>query len=123
MNSWLNWKPRKKNTHGSRLCKPAAPTPNLGERILMTIEFEEYMKTGLLGAYHPDRAVKREIDGKVLPVYRDTRYRETEEGMELQREMVVGGRMFLVRSVFPAVSSATPTQKLLRIIDNDLEKK
>ena len=48
----------------------------------MTIEFEEYMKTGLLGAYHPDRAVKREIDGKVLPEYRDTRYRETEEGME-----------------------------------------
>ena len=89
----------------------------------MTIEFEEYMKTGLLGAYHPDRAVKREIDGKVLPVYRDTRYRETEQGMELHREMVVGGRMFLVRSVFPAISSATPTQKLLRIIDSDLEKK
>ena len=32
MNSWLNWKPRKKNTHGSRQCKPAATTPNLGER-------------------------------------------------------------------------------------------
>ena len=89
----------------------------------MTLDFKEYMKTGLLGAYHPDRAVKREIDGKVLPIYRDTRYRETDEGTELQREMVVGGRMFLVRSVFPAVSSATPTQKLLRIIDNDLEKK
>ena len=90
---------------------------------MMTIEFVEYMKTGLLGAYHPDRAVKREIDGKVLPVYRDTRYRETEEGMELQREMVVGGRMFLVRSVFSSTSTATPTQKMLRIIDNDLEKK
>ncbi len=89
----------------------------------MKTDFEEYKETGLLGAYHPDRAVKREIDGKVLPVYRDTRYRETEEGMELQREMVVGGRMFLVRSVFPATSSATPTQKLLQIIDNDLEKK
>ena len=89
----------------------------------MKTDFEEYKETGLLGAYHPDRAVKREIDGKVLPVYRDTRYRETEEGMELQREMVVGGRMFLVRSVFPATSSATPTQKLLQIINNDLEKK
>lgn len=89
----------------------------------MKTDFEEYKKTGLMGAYHPDRAVKREIGGKVLPVYRDTRYRETEEGIELQREMVVGGRMFLVRSVFPAMSSATPTQKLLRIIDNDLEKK
>lgn len=89
----------------------------------MSIELEEYLKTGLLGVYHPDRAVKREVDGKVLPLYRDTVYTETDEGMELKREMVVGGRMFIVRSVFPSASTATPTQKMLRIIDNDLEKK
>lgn len=89
----------------------------------MTIEYEEYLKTGLLGAYQPGHAIQREVNGKVLPLYRDTEYTETEDGMELKREMVVGGRMFIVHSVFPAASTATPTEKILRIIDNDLEKK
>ena len=89
----------------------------------MKSDFEVYMETGMLGAYQPERAVKQEINGKVLPLYRDTVYTETEEGMELKRELVVGGRLFSVRSLFPTASTATPTQKMLRIIDNDLEKK
>jgi hypothetical protein len=37
--------------------------------------------------------------------------------------MIVGGRRFLVRSVFPKNTVAkTPTEQMLHIIDNDLEK-
>lgn len=74
---------------------------------------------------HQERGnrIKQSVSGKLLPLYRDTSYTETEEGMELKREMIVGGRTFIVRSIFPFSDSATPTQKLLRIIDYDLEKK
>ena len=74
---------------------------------------------------HQERGnrIKQSVSGKLLPLYRDTSYTETEEGMELKREMIVGGRTFIVRSIFPFSDSATPTQKLLRIIDYYLEKK
>ena len=89
----------------------------------MAIDFEKEQKTDLHEIGGSCYAIKQNVNGKVLPLYRDTSYAETEEGMELKREMVVGGRTFIVRSVFPSVTSATPTQKLLRIIDYDLEKK
>jgi len=36
--------------------------------------------------------------------------------------MLVGGKCFLVTSVFPGGASATPTDKLLRLIDTKLER-
>lgn len=81
------------------------------------------MKTGMLGAYHPESAMKKELDGKVFPQYRDTRYDDTGDGLELEREMIVGGRAFLVRSIFPSAPTKTPTQKMLSIIDHDMKNK
>ena len=89
----------------------------------MSSDFEEYMETGMLGGYTPERAIKRKLGDKVLPLYRDTTYSETEEGIELKREMTIGGRRFIVCSVFPSFNAVTPTQKMLRVIENDLEKK
>ena len=71
----------------------------------------------------PESAVGRRDGDTIMPVYRDTTYWETENGMELQREMLVGDRVFLIRSVFPNTEKAkTSTQQMLRIIDKDIEK-
>lgn len=59
----------------------------------------------------------------ITPIYRDTSYHETERGMELRREMIVGGRKFFVRSIFSTAEKAkTPTEQMLQIIDSDLGK-
>ncbi len=88
----------------------------------MDTDYKEYLKTGLLGAYHPKQALRKEREGKVYPLYRDTVYTETEHGIELTRNMIVGGKTFLVRSIFPSHPTATPTQAMLRIIDEDAKK-
>ncbi len=89
----------------------------------MKIEFEVYMETGILGGYLPERAIGLRGENTITPIYRDTFYHETEHGMELRREMIVGGRKFFVRSIFSTAEKAkTPTEQMLQIIDSDLGK-
>lgn len=89
----------------------------------MKSEFEQYMETGILGGYVPDRVIGIQTEGKITPVYRDAFYHETENGVELHREMVVGDRLFFVRSIFSGTEKAkTPTEQMIRVIDSDLEK-
>ena len=89
----------------------------------MKSEFEVYMETGILGGYIPERAIGYRDDNTITPIYRDTSYHETERGMELRREMIVGGRKFFVRSIFSTAEEAkTPTEQMLQIIDSDLGK-
>lgn len=89
----------------------------------MKSEFELYMETGILGGYIPERVIGFREEDKVTPTFRDAAYWETENGAELHREMVVGGRRFLIRSIFSAAETAkTPTEQMLQIIDSDLEK-
>lgn len=84
----------------------------------MKSEFEVYMETGI-----PERAIGLQNENMITPIYRDTFYHETECGMELRREMIVGGRKFFVRSIFSTAEKAkTPTEQMLQIIDSDLEK-
>ena len=69
----------------------------------MKSEFEEYMETGMIGAYQPGRAcLRKELTGN--------------------RMMTVGDRCFRITSVFPADASATATDKFLSYIDSELEK-
>ena len=84
-------------------------------------EFEEYMKTGMLGSYRPERVTGFIESGGVMPVFRDAEFRNAEGGCELKREMVVGERRFLIRSIFPSDKTETPTEKMLRIIQKDSE--
>lgn len=87
----------------------------------MKKDYEEYRDTGVLGSYHPEMAVLREQrGGEVLTTFRDTNYQQREDRMESQRKMVIRGKVFLVTSVFPSEVIATPTDKLLSLIDAEL---
>lgn len=89
----------------------------------MKSEFEQYMETGILGGYVPERVIGFQEGDMVTPVYRDANCMLTDNGLELRREMVVGGRLFLIRSFFSDAEKAkTPTEQMLQIIDSDLKK-
>ena len=87
----------------------------------MKKDYEVYRDTGVLGSYHPEMAVLREQrGGEVLTTFRDTNYQQREDHLESQREMLIRGKVFHVTSVFPAEAVATPTDKLLSLIDAEL---
>ena len=89
----------------------------------MRTEYEEYRDTGMLGGYDPDRATLRETEnGEVLTSFRDTSYQHQDDYNITQREMLIGGKVFHVTSVFQIDATATPTDKLLSLIDTDLKK-
>ena len=83
---------------------------------------EEYMETGMIGAYQPEMAVLRQNSDGVISVYRDTVYERREDAMLGRRMMEVDGKQFRVTSVFPDDSASTPTQKFLSYIDSELSK-
>ena len=87
----------------------------------MKSEFEEYMETGILGAYHKESAINRMGEDGCITVFRDTRYTNTDEICTKERMMSVGAHNYRVVSVFPTMG-ATPTDKLLSYIEKDLEK-
>ena len=85
----------------------------------MRTEFEEYISTGMLGAYRPEAAVVRRMeDGSVDTVFTDTAQTDS----TWDREMLIEGRVFHVTSIFAGVPTATPTEKLLAFIDTELAK-
>ena len=84
----------------------------------MKKDYEEYRDTGVLGSYHPEMAVLREQNnGEVMTTFRDTEYHQQGQNMECRREMLIRGKVVQVTSVFPAAAKATPTDKLLSLID------
>ncbi len=85
----------------------------------MRTEFEEYIRTGMLGTYHPESAMVRQLEnGSVDTVFNDI----TQTDFTWDREMLIEGRVFHVTSVFAGEPSATPTEKLLALIDTELAK-
>ena len=88
----------------------------------MRTEYEEYRDTGMLGGYNPNGALLRETEsGEVLTSFRDTSYQHQDDYNITQREMLIGGKVFHVTSVFPMAATATPTDRLLSHIDADLK--
>ena len=85
----------------------------------MRTEFEEYIRTGMLGTYRPESAVVRQMeDGSV-----DTTFADTSQTISAwDREMIIEGRVFHVTSIFAGEPTATPTEKLLALIDTELAK-
>lgn len=89
----------------------------------MKTEYEKYRETGMLGGCDPHGALLRETEsGEVLTSFRDTCYQHQGDHMINQREMLIEGKVFHVTSVFPTEATATPTDKLLLLIDTDLKK-
>ena len=86
-------------------------------------EYEQYRDTGILGMYRPETAILWSAeDGGVDTIFRDTRYESMDSGLQRERDMLIRGKVFRVSSVFPQVPTATATDKLLSLIDSELEK-
>ena len=89
----------------------------------MKSEFEEYRETGMLGTYKPDRALIRKMtDGGVVTVFRDTFHCAEENHFIREQEMLIGGKLFIISSMFPKESTTTVTEKMLSLIDTDIGK-
>ncbi|MEI3061989.1 MAG: hypothetical protein V8S72_03145 [Oscillospiraceae bacterium] len=65
---------------------------------------------------------RRSEDGGVETLFRDSTAKWEGDDLTRQRAMLVGGKCFFVTSVFPGSASATPTDKLLQLIDAKLER-
>ncbi|MBQ4396007.1 MAG: hypothetical protein II828_00635 [Clostridia bacterium] len=88
----------------------------------MKSENEIYLETGILGGYRPEEAVLRKAEGGgVDTLYRDSHYTISEKEYSRERQMLIRGKCFVVTSVFPTDAIATPTDKMLFVIDGDLE--
>ena len=91
-------------------------------RSTMKTESEIYLETGILGGYRPEEAVLRKADGGgVDTLYRDANYTVSEKEYSRERQMLIRGKRFIVTSVFPTNATSTPTDKILSVIDGDLE--
>ncbi len=89
----------------------------------MKKDWQDYRDTKMLGVYHPENAVLRKAEnGEVIATFRDTAYWDRDEGAVRERKMLIGGKCFHITSVFPDVPTATPTDKLLTLINTELEK-
>ena len=85
-------------------------------------ELQEYMTTGMLGAYHPEYAILRQEEDGVNTFFRDASFWKREGCFVCERKMLIGGRSFHISSVFPDHPTATPTDKMLKLIDTKLKK-
>lgn len=85
-------------------------------------ELQEYMTTGMLGAYHPENAVVQQEEDGVNTLFQDTDFQRREGCCVRERRMLIGGKCFHISSVFPSHPTATPTDKMLRLIDAELKK-
>lgn len=81
-----------------------------------------YLETGVLGAYETTEVEWDEVvDGKCAPCFEDAMVVFGSEQTHVDRRMDIEGRRFRIRSVLPAAGH-TPTDKLLALIDTELEK-
>ena len=87
-------------------------------------EAKEYLQTGKLGAYYPEKAViKKSEDGIAKALYRDSCYTIDDINCTRERIMIIKGKRFIISSVFPVESTLTATDKMLELIDADMNKK
>ena len=81
-----------------------------------------YLETGVLGAYETTEvAHEEEESGKYAPCFEDATVFFGKTQTTAVRSMCIEGRRYRVRSVLPAAGH-TPTDKLLTLIDTELEK-
>ncbi|MGI5880548.1 MAG: hypothetical protein ACOX6L_08145 [Syntrophomonadaceae bacterium] len=84
---------------------------------------KHYLETGILGAYETVEVEwDEEKDGKCAPCFEDALMVFHTEQTHTERTMDIKGRRFRIRSVFPTDTGITPTDKLLALIDTELEK-
>ena len=62
-------------------------------------------------------------DNMIITAFRDRAVYKNENGYHTERQMTVDGKSFYVKSFFPSISTATPTDQLIKLIDNDFKNK
>lgn len=85
-------------------------------------EGQHYLRTGRLGDYETAKTVGGEISGRPVSLFDDSELKNIGDSMCLERRMMVKGKSFVVRSVFPEEAPLTPTDKMLELIDTDIKK-
>lgn len=86
-------------------------------------EYKEYLETGILGSYKPESAIIKKSDsGASVAVFPHSTYTLTDDTCTREREMLIKGKRFIISSVFPLDARATATDKMLALIDADLQK-
>lgn len=87
-------------------------------------EGKEYLTTERMGAYYPEKAVvKKSENGVTRALYRDSCYTIDDVNYTRERIMIIKGKRFIISSVFPVESTLTATDKMLELIDADMNKK
>ncbi len=76
-----------------------------------------------LGSYETAGIKDKTFNGKPIPLFEDTELKENSDSFCLERHMDIAGKKFRVSSVFPKTAAKTPTDKLLSLIDKELENK
>ena len=86
-------------------------------------DYKEYLETGMLGSYRPESAIVKKIDsGAAFAVFRDSTYTLDDDTCIRERETLIKGKRFIISSVFPVKAKATATDRMLALIDADLQK-
>lgn len=86
-------------------------------------EYKEYLETGMLGSYRPESAIVKKSDsGAAFAVFRDSTYTLDDDTCTREHEMLIKGKRFIISSVFPVKAKATATDRMLALIDADLQK-
>lgn len=62
-------------------------------------------------------------DNMIITVFRDRGVYKNENGYHTERQMTVDGKSFYVKSFFPSISKATPTDQLIKLIDTAAKKR
>lgn len=84
-------------------------------------ESRHYIETDIWGSYETAGIKDKLLDGKPVPLFDDTELKEEPDSFCLERHMDIAGKKFRVSSVFPKTAAKTPTDKLLSLIDKELE--
>jgi len=93
------------------------------ERSKKKSEYEIYLETGIFGGYRPEKITQRRLGGgKIMPIFRDAVCTAENGRIELRRQMRVRNRIFTVRSIFEAGSEKTATDRLIKVIDENITK-
>ena len=81
-------------------------------------ESKHYLETKILGAYETaDIVWQSDSKGDYHRTFDDTFILTNEDNHTVERVMDIEGRIFNIHSVFPIEFDATPTEKLLSVID------
>ena len=78
----------------------------------------EHLNTGFYGETMP---LVYNDGNTARTVYRDTAVTMNDTEYFAERKMVVDGKNFYVKSIFPMIPKSTPTRELIALVDSEKE--